>query len=67
MKSGAARENPNLTAGSMAKSKESKLLNFDITHPLDIEYALRGMKGNKALYFSILSRFIASIHKKEMK
>lgn len=58
VRTGAGRENPNLTSGSMARKLDSKILDFNIETPLDDARALRGMKDNKSLYYSLLTKFV---------
>jgi len=47
----------------MSRAKDSKILNFNIDTPLDIEYAIKSMKGNKTLFYSLLVKFISGIFK----
>jgi len=46
LRSGAVRENPNLTMGSCSSSKEIKYTAFKTDHPIDYEKAIDSFKNN---------------------
>lgn len=57
IRSGAGRENPNLTSGSRAMAKEIKVMDLNSEAPLDHISACKALKDNKSLYYMILYRF----------
>ena len=57
VKSGAGRENPNLTSGSKAKQREIKVLELNVATPVDDFTALVALKDSRQLFVMILLRF----------
>ena len=57
IRSGAVRENPNLTMGSCSSSNKIKISDFKTDSPIDYEKAIDSFKNSPDLYFMILNRF----------
>lgn len=54
---GAGKESINLTHGSSSQIRDIKVMNINATIPLDYQFALDMMKGNKSVYYMILNKF----------
>ena len=61
MRSGAGRENPNLTIGSSSSIIEVKMSDFRTDLPMDTKKAIHNLKDNAELYCMILNRFRNSL------